>query len=163
MTIRMLLPLFCLVGLISGFLILVSPFYITGGLVCWLDPVPPDAWFNHLLGTVFSVLLGLVVIAVSGVLAVIFGIVFAAESAVNAKDRAKAIKDPGGSNSPPAATMLILEHGNDSSATGTNIDAPPTDESSTSEYAFCDHCGQKLGQSTSVCPICNKPHADKTI
>ncbi len=135
MNIRMLLPLFCLVGLIAGFLILVSPIYITGGIVCWFDPVPADAWFNHLLGMVFSVLLGLVVIAVSGVLAVTFGIVFAAESEAKARDRAKAIRDPGRS----------------------------TDAVSTIEYTSCVHCGQKLSQSTSVCPICNTSLADETI
>jgi hypothetical protein len=156
MNIRMLLPLFCLVGLIAGFLILVSPIYITGGIVCWFHPVPADAWLNHLLGMVFSVLLGLVVIAVSGALAVIFGIVFAAESAVNTRDRAKSIRDPGGSNAPPAATTLQLEDDNDSSTAGKNIDSPPTDEASMTDYVLCDQCGQKLSKSASACPICNK-------
>ena len=128
MFIRMLLPLSCLVGLILGFLILVSPFYITGGIVCWLDPVPPDAWLNHLLGMLISVFLGLVVIAGSGIFAVVSGIVFAVEAAANSKARPNAIRPPGGSNAPPAATELLRDSNNIATVVGMNGNSGPVDD-----------------------------------
>lgn len=87
MLFRMLISLSCLIGLILGFLIMLSPLYFTGGIVYWFDPVPADAWLNHLIGIVMSVIGGVVVIGGSGILAVVSGTIFAIEAATNSKER----------------------------------------------------------------------------
>lgn len=127
MFIRMLLPIFCFAGMIIGFLILVSPLYINGGIVCWLYSVPPDAWISHLLGTLISFVLGFVVIVGFGLFAVLTGFVFAVEAAANSKARPTAVSSPGGANAPSAGTELSIgsQH---SVAVGMNANSDPEDD-----------------------------------
>ncbi len=154
MLVRMLLPM-CLVGLVVGFLIMVSPFYITGGIICWLDHVPPDAWLNHLLGTVISVFLGLLLIAGSGTLAVAFGLIFAADATSNTQDRRLANEPSGGSNKLPTVTQLTRKSDDNSMTVATNVDPMTTDEASTIDESFCYHCGEVVGQTITICPYCS--------
>lgn len=156
MSMRMLLPLSCLVGLAAGVLILVSPFYVSGGIVGWLDPVPPDAWLSHLMGIVASVFIGLIVIIGSGALAVTLGFAFAIESGANARTLSGPFTTNGKSKATPSAIgKLYLENEQKPPATRMDVSSRPTDGALTPSYAFCCHCGEKLNRLLANCPHCN--------
>lgn len=79
---------------------MVSPFYIAGGVVCWLEPVPHATWFSDLLGTLTSVFIGLLVIIGSGLLAVLSGLGFAIEAAINTRPNLQPTASTGGAVEP---------------------------------------------------------------
>ena len=82
MNLRMLLPIFCLIGLFVGLLMMLSPLFLTGGYV-GSQKSEPQGGVQILFDIAMSVIMGIAVMIGSGICAVILGVVFGIEAGAN--------------------------------------------------------------------------------
>ncbi|WDI42137.1 hypothetical protein [Bremerella sp. P1] len=80
MNYRIVFPLLSLGGILVGLLVMLSPFFVTGGYVGLEKGVQPGS-VEHLLSSGMSILLGLAIMVGSGVCAVILGVIFGIQAA----------------------------------------------------------------------------------